>query len=373
MMAGPPVEPLFLTLLSSRADTVREVSRAHMSTGLLDELALGRLGSVRRGYALGAGLLVIVAVAIGATRMGRGTLSSAVTDLARAQPGWLVVAAASFAGALLASAAAWRAGLRACGGSACFTQVSARYAIGSLVNALAPAHLGGAVRLALLSRTLPGHDRLWRAGGVGASVGAARTLALAALVAAAAGVGRIPFWPAPILAAGALCTLLLCRRLSHRAAGRLGSLLEIFRSVGQTRRAGASLCAWVGLSLAARLGAATAIAMALDAPRPIWVAVVLVAAMALAGMLPLTPGNFGAGAGAATLALHGTGVGLGVSLALGVAFQAVETFAGMTLGVVGAAVLAAPGTAVRRWSFAAAGAAAVLVAAALGVATVDLV
>ena len=85
--------------------------------------------------------------------------------------------------------------------------------------------------------------------------------------------------------------------------------------------------------------------MALGVPHPIWVAVVLLAAMALAGLLPLTPGNFGAGAGAATLALHGTGVGLGVSLALGVAFQAVETFAGVTLGLAGAAVLAAPGTA----------------------------
>jgi hypothetical protein len=93
--------------------------------------------------------------------------------------------------------------------------------------------------------------------------------------------------------------------------------------------------------------------------------------MALAGVLPLTPGNFGAGAGAATLALHGTGVGLGVALALGVAFQAVETFVGMMLGLGGAAVLAAPGTRTRRWSMVAVATAAMLVATALGVATID--
>jgi hypothetical protein len=103
------------------------------------------------------------------------------------------------------------------------------------------------------------------------------------------------------------------------------------------------------------------------------VAIVLVAAMSLAGLLPMTPGNLGAGAGAATLALHGTGVGIGASLAVGVAFQAVETFAGLTLGLGGVAVLAAPGTPARKWSLAAAGAGAVLVAAAVGFTSVDLV
>jgi hypothetical protein len=43
------------------------------------------------------------------------------------------------------------------------------------------------------------------------------------------------------------------------------------------------------------------------------------------------------------------------------------------LGLGGAAALAAPGTPARRWSLAAAGAAAVLVAATLGITSVDLV
>ncbi len=360
-------------MLSFGADSVGDVSREHTGSGFFDEFALGQFGSVRRSYAVGAGLLVAAGVSIGVTRLGRGTLSSAVADLAGVQPAWIVAAASLFAVGLLASAAAWRVGLRACGGSAGFTQISARYAIGSLVNSVTPAHLGGAARLGLLSRTLPGNDRLWRAGGVAASVAAARTLVLAGLLVPAAAVGRVPLWPAPLLALGVLVVLGIGTRLSARTAGRIGSLLQIFRSIARSPREGAALFAWIGCSCVARVAAAVAIAMALGVPHPIWVAVVLLAAMALAGLLPLTPGNFGAGAGAATLALHGTGVGLGAALALGVAFQAVETFAGMTLGLAGAAVLAAPGTPVRRWSMTAAGTAAVLVATALGVASVDFI
>ena len=361
----------FLTLLSFPADSVSGVISEHTRTGFFDELALGQLGSMRRSYAVGAGLFVAAGVAIGMTRLGRGTLSSAFADLARAQPGWIVAAASFFALGLLASAAGWRVGLRACGGGAGFTQISARYAIGSLVNSLAPAHLGGAVRLGLLSRTLPGDDRLWRAGGIAASVAAARTLVLAALIVPAAVVGRIPLWPAPLLALAVVVVLSLGTRFSARTAGRIGSLLQIFRSIGRSPREGAALFGWIGCSCVARVAAAVAIAIALGVAHPILVAVVLLAAMALAGVLPLTPGNFGAGAGAATLALHGTGVGLGAALALGFAFQAVETFVGISLGLGGAAVLAAPGTRTRRWSMAAVATAALLVATAVGFASID--
>lgn len=348
-----------------------DVIGEHTRTRFFDELALGQFGSVRRSYVVGVGLFLAAALAIGVTRLGRGTLSTAVADLARAQPGWLVAAASFFAVGLLASAAGWRVGLRACGGSAGFTQISARYSIGSLVNSLAPAHLGGAIRLGLLSRTLPGDDRLWRAGGIATSVAAARTLVLAALIVPAASVGRVPLWPAPLLAIGVVIVLCVGTRLSARTAGRISSLLQIFRSIGRSPREGATLFAWIGCSCVARVAGAVAISMALGVPHPIWVAVVLLAAMALAGILPLTPGNLGAGAGAATLALHGTGLGLGTALALGLGFQAVETFVGVTMGLGGAAVLAAPGTHTRRWSVAVAAGAAVLVATALGVASID--
>lgn len=347
--------------------------RDHISVDVFEELDLARLGSIRRSYLVGIGLASAAGLAIALLGIGRVAVGTAVTDLVQAQPGWLFGAAVFFAAGLLCSAAAWRAGLRACGATASFTQLSARYAIGSLVNSVTPAHIGGAVRLGLLSRTLPGEDRIWRACGVGGSVAAARTLALAGMVVAAAAIGDVPLWPAPLLVVAVLLALAVGVRTGERAAGHLRSLLEIFRRVARSPRAGVRILAWVGCSFGARLGAATAIAVALAVPRPVFVAIVLIAAMSLAGLLPMTPGNFGAGAGAATLALHGTGVGIGASLALGVAFQAVETFAAITLGLAGAAVLATPGTAARRWTLVTAGAGAVIVAAALGFASVDLV
>jgi len=330
-------------------------------------------GPARRGYALGLGALVVAAGAFAATRIGRGAFDGAVSSLAEARPGWLVLAGAGFAAALLSSAAAWRAGLGACGGCAGYGQVSARYAVGSLVNSVAPAHVGGAVRLGLMSQTLPGEDRLWRAGGIGGVVAAARTLALAALIVAAAVWGGIPLWPAPILIVVVLLAVGLGTRASHRVSGRLGSLLEVLGTLHSSPGHVARLVAWVLLSFGWRILAAAAIVVSLGVPNPVFVALVLLAAFALAGLLPLTPGNFGAGAGAATLALHGTGVGVGTSLATGVAFQAVETFAGVTLGLAGATLLASPGSAVRRWSLAAAGVGVVLAGTALGVATVELV
>ena len=71
--------------------------------------------------------------------------------------------------------------------------------------------------------------------------------------------------------------------------------------------------------------------------------------------------------------LLGTGVNAGVALALGMTFQAVETCTAILLGLGGSAVLAAPGSGLRRWSLAAVGVGALAVAATIGVATVDLV
>ena len=109
----------------------------HSKTDFFDDLALGQLGSMRRSYAVGGGLLLAAGIAIGMTRLGRGTLSTAVNDLAGVQPAWIVAAASMFALGLLASAGAWRVGLRACGGSTGIIQISARYAIGSLEEARA--------------------------------------------------------------------------------------------------------------------------------------------------------------------------------------------------------------------------------------------
>lgn len=308
---------------------------------------------------------------LAATGSGRADLEAAGGVLRDAQPGWVFLAALGCGVALLCSARAWTVGLDVCGCEASFAQIAARYSVGSLVNAFAPAHLGAASRIALMSRTLPCSDRLWQAGGVGAAVGVARALGLALLVFAAAALGHIPLWPAPLLALFVAAAFVLGPRLARRCDGRLGSALAVFGRLG--RRDGRRLLGWVCCATAARVAAATAAAAALGLGRPVWVALVLLAAIALASTLPLTPGNFGVGAGAATLALHGVGVGMGQALALGVAFQAIETVASVTLGLLGVAVIATPGTAVRRLAFAGAVAATAVVAGVLGVAAVDVV
>ena len=306
---------------------------------------------------------------VAALTVGRGTITQAVGTLGQLQPGWLLVAGVGFAVALICSAVAWNAGLRACGGRSSNADVAARYAIGSLVNSVSPAHVGGAVRIGLLSRTLPGADPVLRTCGVGAAVAAARALALAALVLCAAALGRVPLWPAPLVALLALGALVLGVRSSTRIAGRVAAALEVFRSP----RTALELGRWIACSFAARLGATIAVVAALGIPHGLAVSVVLLAAVALAGVLPLTPGNIGAGAGAAALALHGTGVGAGVALALGMAFQAVETCTAILLGLAGSAVVAAPGTWQRRWSLVAVGVGALALAASVGVVSVDLV
>ena len=341
--------------------------------GLLDELRLPRGWCSPRAYAVAFAFLLAAGLALGVTRVGRGTLAKALDSLAGAHPGWLALAACLFGLGLLCSASAWRAGLRSCGGKSTFSDVSARYAVGSLVNAVAPAHLGGAVRMGLFAQTLDGTDRLWRAGGVASFVAAARTLVLAGLVVVAALWSRVPLWPAPIMAAVAISGVFVCFRLGGRLAGRLGSLLQVFRSAARCPRTAVRVCGWIGLAFVARLAASAAVAVSLGVPRPFWVAVVLVATMSLAGLFPLTPGNFGAGAGAVALALHGSGIALGTALATGVAFQAVETLAGATLGLAGAATLASPTSPLRRWSIAMAGVGCVVVAAAVGIMTIEVV
>jgi len=198
--------------------------------GLFPDLSHRQLDAVRRSAMLGAGLLVAFAAVAAGTQVGRGRLTEVVGVLGGGRPGWMLLAGLGFAAALLCSAAAWDVGLRACGGGSGYVQVAARCSIGSLVNSVAPAHLGGAVRVGLLSRTLPGDDPVWRTCGVGAAIAVARTLVLASLVFGAAEVGRIPRWPAPLLVVAIVAVTALCVQLSKRVAGHVGSVLQTFRN-----------------------------------------------------------------------------------------------------------------------------------------------
>jgi hypothetical protein len=93
------------------------------------------------------------------------------------------------------------------------------------------------------------------------------------------------------------------------------------------------LIAWMVLSTLARLLAATAIGAALGIRQPLAAAVVIVPALDITSLVPLTPGNLGVTSGAIAVAFQAHGVSFTDGLAAGIAFHAVETAVGLTFGV----------------------------------------
>src|SRR5438045_6670028 len=92
----------------------------------------------RRALAL-AGLAVAVVLVVAATPQLLGPdVRNAVDGLERAQPAWLWLAGASFVGALLCNAWAWRTTILLCGGRIGWLSSAAAYGIGSLANSAAP-------------------------------------------------------------------------------------------------------------------------------------------------------------------------------------------------------------------------------------------
>jgi uncharacterized membrane protein YbhN (UPF0104 family) len=296
-------------------------------------------------------------------------LGDAFDGLATASPAQLWLAASAFLGVVVATGCAWRAGLRACGGSLGVLDASARYAVGSLVNSVAPGGCGGPVRIALFARRLPGRDRVWTSTGVATTIGAARTPALAVLVIAAAVLAGFPLWPLLVLVAAMTAAVVLAlvsrRRTPHR---RVAHVLDAFRALGRSPRASASLVGWVTAATGARLVAAATLAAAFDVSSPLAAAVVMLPALALSGVVPLTPGNLGVGSGAIAVGLHMLGVDGGTAIAIGIAFQGLETGIGVLAGALGVLALAAPP--VPAWSLRLAGTAGCLALAAAFGATV---
>jgi uncharacterized membrane protein YbhN (UPF0104 family) len=327
-----------------------------------------REGIDRRAALLGG---IALALLVAAVLAPPGVLSDRVADafsgLGTADPRWLWLGGACFFGVIAASGCAWRCALRRCGGEAIGAgDATARYGAGSLVNALAPAGAGGAVRVALFSRTLPVNERIWVAAGVAGVIGLARGPVLALLVLAAAATGALPAWPVAVLAA-ALPTGVLMAWLARRWRPhvRVAHVLDAFRALGGCPRAVAAVVGWIGLATACRVAAAAAVLAALGVEDPARAALVMIPALALAGLFPVTPGNLGVGSGAAAVALALTGVPFPAALSAGIAFQALETAVSLLAGAAGIAYLASP-PAPAWWLRAAAPAACLGVAAALG-------
>jgi uncharacterized membrane protein YbhN (UPF0104 family) len=327
------------------------------------------LPPTRRTTAAAIAAIIALLCVVSVHDMVFDRIGDAVTGLSSASPAQLWLALFAFGSVVVATACAWRAGVRACGGSIGVFDASARYAVGSLANSLAPGGCGGPVRIALYARALPiaeTCDRVWTSAGVATAISAARAPGLAVLVVAAAAIAGFPLWPLLVLGAAmaaAVGVALVARRRTPRA--HIAHILDAFRALARSPHTALSLVGWVTAAMGLRVAAAATIAAAFDVSSPLAAAVVMIPALALTSLVPLTPGNIGVGSGAIAVALHMVGVDGGTAIAIGIAFQGLETGIGVLSGALGLLALAAPP--VPAWSMRLAGTAGCLgIAAAFG-------
>jgi len=237
--------------------------------------------------------------------------------LADADPRWMWLAGLGFVVALVGSAGGWRSAVALLGGRTTLLDATARYGAGSLTNTFVPAHAGDAVRIGLFSRLLPHGHRVRATTTAFAAVGAARCTVLAGLVGAGAAVGAVPLWPLAVLGGIAVAALVAARLMRHR----LPDPRDVPRLLG-----------WLTLSTVARLLAAAATCSALGVHDPLAAAIIVLPALELAGLFPITPGNVGVTTGTVALALRAHGVPFHDGLAAGIAFHAAETAVGLLVG-----------------------------------------
>jgi uncharacterized membrane protein YbhN (UPF0104 family) len=278
-------------------------------------------------------------------------LAPSLAALGGADRNWLMLAVVGFAAAFACTVGAWRSAFRAAGARLCPREAAARLGVGSLVNAVSPAKLGDAVKVALCAQTLEGSGRLWTSGGVYAALAAARSLALAAVVVVASIAGAMPLWPVFALCAVA-ATIACAAELSPQLRGhrRISRLLEGISALARSPRDAAVVVAWTFGVQIARLLAIAAVARGLGLPHPLVAALLIAPALDLAGIFPLTPGSFGLGSAAVAAALASRGIGITQALGVGIGIQALESLVSIAAGAAGAAYLARLNPVVRRWA-----------------------
>jgi uncharacterized membrane protein YbhN (UPF0104 family) len=321
----------------------------------------------KRHLALLVGSLAALAALATVPQLLGGVVAGGVEGLGDASPGWLWLAALGFAGTLVASGGAWEWALTRCGADTTRGDSTARFCTGSLVNALAPARVGTAVRLALFSRVLDGEGRLWTVGGIAGSLSAVRALWLALVLALGSASGVLPRWPiAALLLAVGVAALVAWRARSLEASGRFAHVFDVFREIGRCPRSAARIAGWVGLAMGCRVAAATAVIAAFGVERPLAAALLVVPALDLAGILPLTPGNVGVASAAVAFALGAHGAPTDVAVAAGIAFGAVETLTTLAAGSASLLWFAARRADRARWQTAVAAAGCVALASAFG-------
>jgi uncharacterized membrane protein YbhN (UPF0104 family) len=297
-----------------------------------------------------------------------GALTKALDELSDANRGWLLLGVLCLFASAIASAGIWHEGMSAAGRRASFVDACARYAVGSLVNSFTPGRLGELARIGLFAKTVPEEGRAWSAGGGVAAITAARAVALAAVLCAAVALGAVPFWVVGVLLAiGAVGVGLAFAARRRFGLVRVERLLAAFRTLGRDPRRSARLLAWALAAAAMRVVALAAIAASLGVPSAFLVALILMPALDLAGLISLTPGNVGISSGMTAVALASHGVGLQLGLSAGIAVHAAETAVGVGFGLVGVLALAPLTPIARRriaYSLGAAASAAAFVAVA---------
>lgn len=256
----------------------------------------------------------------------------------------LALAGTCFAAGLACCAGSWRTMLAArigIGGAV------ARYGVGSLTNTFLPGRAGDAVRVGLFGRVAPGG--IIAVAGAVAAIGAVRWLALVPLGIAGALRSTLP--PLALLvAAAALLPLPLVWILARRGSRHALAALAPLRCAQRTTYA--AVLGWVCGTLLARVVGVTLGGAALGVPHPLAAALLVVPALELAGIVPLTPANVGVAGGAAAVAFHAQGVPMHAALAAGLGIHAVETVAGLVVGGTSAVTLVHAGVRIlpRRWS-----------------------
>jgi len=268
-------------------------------------------------------------------------LADAVHAITSANPSWLALAAAGFIGATTAAAGSWCYAVGLAGGATNLIDGCARYGAGSLVNTFVPFRAGDALRIALFSRCVPRGRQLRATTGAFAAIGAARAAVLTALVATGAAAGAIPLWPLAVLAG----FVALAAGTAYIARGHdAGHVLDAFKALDA--RTAPKLLTWMVASTVCRYLAAAAACASLGIHAAFAAAIIILPALDLAGLFPVTPGNVGLTSGAIAAALAAHGIAFPDGLAAGIAFHAVETGVGLLFGLL-AVVWFAPAIKVR--------------------------
>jgi hypothetical protein len=265
---------------------------------------------LRRRVLLSAACIALAGVATAAAwPLISRPLADAAAGLGRTAPEILLLAGVLFALAPVCCGLAWREAIVRAGGSLGRVDACARYGVGSLVNSVAPAHLGDLARAVLLLERLPCGTRRRILPWFGVIQGA-RLAALAALAIAAAA-------PGPL----ALLALLPPAVLVLAAARRRTTQLVLFAFAAPLVRVAAIAVVLAGLGIGSPVHA-----------------LAVVPALALAALVPLTPGNVGVAGAAAAGALYAQGIAVPDAVLAGLALHAIETAAGLTYGTASALV-----------------------------------